>query len=225
MNLFKKKPEPQNPQPELRDTLFGDLPFNEWPADESSASDEPWATFLRARRLLGVGDMDGGMKQLQTVLAMRGLESRHYVQVWHFLRRLGVQPAADIAKHVYGVIVEVNIEGMGLDIVAAYEDYHARFLHNSGSAIIWEDPDDSLHPHIDALLQSARQVMQYIGPYDQEGHLPPPPPEQVRLNILAPGGLHFGQGPFQVLAQDAMGGPIIGAATQLMQALIEKSPQ
>ncbi len=45
----------------------------------------------------------------------------------------------------------------------------------------------------------------------------------VRLNMLTPSGLHFGEGPFQVLAGDPMGGPIVAAALALMQRLIALS--
>jgi hypothetical protein len=47
----------------------------------------------------------------------------------------------------------------------------------------------------------------------------------VRINLLTPSGLHFGQGAFEVLASDPMGGPVIGSATRLMQELIAKSQE
>jgi hypothetical protein len=40
--------------------------------------------------------------------------------------------------------------------------------------------------------------------------------------MLTPSGLHFGQAPLNALANDAMAGPIINAALDLMQALIRK---
>ena len=52
-----------------------------------------------------------------------------------------------------------------------------------------------------------------------------PPTGQVRISMLVPSGLHFGQAPFEVLIQDQMGGPVIAAAMQLMQTLIAKSEQ
>ncbi|UOQ72993.1 hypothetical protein [Hymenobacter cellulosilyticus] len=47
----------------------------------------------------------------------------------------------------------------------------------------------------------------------------------MRLNLLTPSGLHFGQAPFDTLWQDALGGPVLVAAQQLMQALIVKHEQ
>jgi hypothetical protein len=47
----------------------------------------------------------------------------------------------------------------------------------------------------------------------------------VRINFLTPSGLHFGQAPYQQLASDGLGGPVLAAAVRLMQALIGKSPR
>ena len=41
-----------------------------------------------------------------------------------------------------------------------------------------------------------------------------------RLNFLAPSGLHFGQAPYAMFKQDPLAGPVVRAATQLLQALI-----
>ena len=46
---------------------------------------------------------------------------------------------------------------------------------------------------------------------------------EVRINFLTPSGLHFGQGPYQNLASDGLGGPVLAAAIRLMQALIGKA--
>jgi hypothetical protein len=50
-----------------------------------------------------------------------------------------------------------------------------------------------------------------------------PPTGQVRINLLVPSGLHFGQGPLDALSRDPLGGPVIAAEMQLMQGLIDKS--
>jgi hypothetical protein len=153
---------------------------------------------------------------------MRGLESRHYLQAWHFLRELGVQANADEAKRVYGVVVEVALES-GLDIVAAYADGAARYFNYSGAAVIWERPDDSLAQSIEALLEAGRVVAAQIGPWEGQRPAAPEPPGQVRISMLTPSGLHFGQGPFETLAADPLGGPVISSATKLMMELIGKT--
>lgn len=154
---------------------------------------------------------------------MPDLESRHYLQAWHFLRELGEQPSAVEAKQLYGVVVEVGMDE-GLDIVAAYADHTARYFNYSGAAIIWERPDDSLDADVDALLGAGRIVAAQIGPW--EGARPDAPDNgQVRISMLVPSGLHFGEAPFEILSRDPMGGPVISAAMRLMQGLISKSDQ
>ena len=43
--------------------------------------------------------------------------------------------------------------------------------------------------------------------------------DQLRINMLTPGGLHFGEGPFEALDQDPIARPVVQAATQLMMVL------
>jgi hypothetical protein len=40
--------------------------------------------------------------------------------------------------------------------------------------------------------------------------------------MLTAAGLHFGEGPFDALSEDPMGGAVIAAGTELMQALIAR---
>ena len=110
----------------------------------------------------------------------------------------------------------------GLDLVAAYSDHSARYYNFSGAGVVWDHPDTSLDADIDRLISAGAVVVQQIGPWD--GPRPAPPPKnQVRLSFLTPGGLCFGQGPFQDLAADPKGGAVIAAATDLMRALMAKS--
>lgn len=205
---------------EMRDLLFGDLPADSWPGNNSVDQEtvEPWSTFVRARNQTAAGDRVAAAQSLHQILKMKDLESRHYLQAWHFLRMHGEQPSAEEAKHLYGLIVEVGMNE-GADIVAAYEDHTARYYNYSGAGIVWEHPNDSLDALIDELLIAGKVVVDQIGPW--EGERPPAPPTgQVRISLLVPSGLHFGQGPYEALSQDGMGGPVIAAAFGLMQALI-----
>ncbi len=210
-----KKEQPSKPI-EIRDTLFGDMPLSEWPRDVNQTL-EPWNLFLDARRYLDVRDKQSAISVLQQVTAMPGLESRHYLQAWHFLRQQGVNPPADKAKIVYGVVVEVGMK-KGADIVAAYTDHTARYLHNSGSGVIWERPNSSLDVQMDALLKAGQDVANKIGPWEKD-HPAAPTGNYVRLNMLTPSGLQFGYGTFDVLAKEPMGKAIIDPATELMVSL------
>lgn len=205
----------------IRDTLFGDMPISAWKGNNSS--DEPWASFQEVEKYLQTDQTQLAIQLLIKIIETPNLESRHYIQAWHFLKSLGVYPPGDIAKEVYGVIVEVTMN-QGVDIVAAYADHTARYFNYSGAAVIWENPDDSLKVEIDNLLNAGRIIILKIGPWEYD-RPDVPPAGHARVSILTPSGLHFGQAPINALANDAMGGPIIKAATVLMQALITKSEE
>ncbi len=120
------------------------------------------------------------------------------------------------------MVVEVSVAD-GLVIVAAYGDGSARYFHQSGAGVVWEHPDDSLQPQIEALLQAGQGVAQIIGPWDGPVPLPPPKTGEARITMLTPSGRHFGQAPYEALANDAVGGPPVAAGYALMMALIAKT--
>lgn len=208
---------------EIRDVLFGDLPISHWPGEGVSSDTEPWHSFVKARDHLGGDRAQEAISLYRAVLAMPALESRHYLQAWHFLREAGVQPDSSNAKDLLGVVIEVALPE-GLDIVAAYADGTARYFNHSGAAVIWEAPDDSLSMEIESLFNVSQAVVNEIGPWE-DPRPPAPPTGQARINLLTPSGLHFGQGRFDVLAGDQLGGAVITAAMGLMQSLIAKTEE
>jgi len=118
-NLFGKK---KTPAPlSIRDTLFGDMP---WEHFEDKPNSEPWTSFAQASAALKKNRKEEAIRYLQGITNMPGLESRHYVQAWYFLRQQGIQPPPDRAKIVYGVVLEVQVP-KGLDLLAAYQDLSA----------------------------------------------------------------------------------------------------
>lgn len=206
---------------ERRDLLFGDAPMSEWPSSSPPDDEEPWVSFVKARTLLGSDRQREGMDQLRNVLAMKGLGSRHYLQAWHFLRQAGAEPTTVIAKQVLGVIVEVGLE-RGTDIVAAYADGTARYENQSGALIVWDAPGGSLEPAIKQLLAAGQVVADQIGSW-QDARPPAPRPGNIRINMLTPSGLHFGEADFGTLAADPLGGPVVKAALALMQQQIAET--
>ncbi len=202
---------------EIRETLFGDMPLSQWPGDP--IDDEPWASFVAARDALGAGDVAGASRLWQEVVSRPSLESRHYLQAWHFLRGVGVEPGEDVARQLFGVVVEVPMGG-GLDLLAAYADHTARYFNHSGAAVVWDRPDSRLDELVNALLAAGQAVVDQIGPW--QGERPgAPQPGRLRLNFLTPQGLHLGEASFQVLASDAMAGPVVAAALALLDALTQ----
>jgi hypothetical protein len=205
----------------IRDTLFGDLPVDLWLGNGTSSQPFPWNAFIEARAHLAAGSRNAAIRKWRDILAHPGLEPRHYLQAWQFLRQNGQQPAPEIAKQLLGVVVEVGMAG-GLDIVAAYPDHSARYYNYSGSAVIWEHPDTSIDVEIDALLAASTGVVQQTGPWDKPRPAAPAT-DVVRLSFLTPSGLHFGQAGMEVMSKDPIGSQVLNLAAGLMNALIERT--
>jgi hypothetical protein len=218
-SLFGKKQEAA-PNP-IRETLFGDRPLDQWPRDGSTSQEFPWSAFALARSHLASGSQSAAVGCWRQILEHPGLESRQYLQAWHFLRQHGQHPPPAMAKQVLGVVVEVAMP-QGLDLLAAYPDHSARYYNYSGAGVVWEHPDTSLDSAIEQLLEVSRQVVAQIGPWEQ-ARPAPPPRDQARLSFLTPSGLHFGQGPMAALSRDPNGGRVLQLATLLMKALIGKT--
>ena len=218
-SLFGKKTKQGAPNP-IRETLFGDMPLDQWPR-ETAAEAFPWSAFVSARSHLAAGRPEAATTCWQQIAGSVGLEPRHYLQAWHFLRQYGQQPPSEIAKRILGVVVEVAMP-QGLDLLATYPDHSARYYNYSGAGVVWEHPDTSLDQAIDQLLTASSQVVAQIGPWEQ-ARPAPPPHGSVRLSFLTPSGLHFGQGPFEAISKDRLGGRVLQLATLLMKALIAKT--
>jgi hypothetical protein len=206
---------------EIREVLFGDEPLEKVAAYAQGLMDEhPWACFTTALQRLAEGDSQGAIAALRKVLQMSGLEVRLYLQAWHCLRTFGQFPPEDLAREIQGVVVEVALE-RGLDIVAAYVDDSARYINYSGAAIVWDTRDAEIDRMVIELLAVGQSFVDVSDPWD--GPRPPAPPTgSVRINLLTFGGLHFGQGSFQAISQDGLGGLALRGAFDLMQTLIAK---
>jgi len=219
-NPFKKSQPPEVPIA-IRDTLFGDQPLEQWPPGNRSSDAFPWSAFVAARNHLAAGKVSEAIACWREVTVAPGLESRHYAQAWHFLRQQGQTAPPEVAKTLLGVVIEVGMP-KGLDLLAAYPERTARYYNFSGAGVVWEHPDDSLDPFIDALLQSAAGVVAQIGPWDK-ARPAPPLADHCRLSFLTPSGLHFGQGGLNVLSADPLGGRVLQTGAALMNALITKT--
>jgi hypothetical protein len=205
----------------IRDTMFGDLPLEAVPSDsQADALEEPWITFAAAREVLAAGRPEEAIELWRAILALPNLESLHYAQAWHFLRAQGAHPPPEIAKTILGVVVEVGMD-RGLDLLAAYPDHTARYHNFSGRSVAWEHPDDSLDASIDALLAAGTRVLKAINPWPNPRRAAPLA-GVVRINLLSPAGLHFGEGPMQMIAAEPLARPTFDAATILMKELIRK---
>lgn len=217
-NLFKKK---EVKETSVRDMLLGDAAFDQWP--KGNVKEEPWSLFVEARNLILVQQKTQEAANVyRKILAMPGLESRHYLQAWYFLRRfLGVNPPPEEAKKVYGVVVDVHLDS-GLELVAGYADHTARYYRADGGGVVWEAPDSSLNDQIDTLLKTSAVAAAQLQPLVNGRPNPPKEVGAVQICILTPSGLHHGIGTFEGWAKNEFGGPIVMAATSVMKSLVDK---
>ncbi len=203
------------PANQIRETLFGDMPLSAWGTGKPAA--EPWASFARAKALLESGDDPEAAGALLEIVQMPGLESRHYLQAHHFIRQLGYRLQGE--KQLLGVVVEVAMPE-GLDLVAVYDDYTARYYNYSGSGAVWERPNAFLDEEMSEVLQAGQAIMERIGPW--AGPRPGAPKEgNARINLLTSDGLHFGEGPMNLLMRDQLGGALLKAALRLIERLMD----
>jgi hypothetical protein len=149
-------------------------------------------------------------------------ETRLHLQAWSLARVAGVAPVEDRAD-VLGVVIDMGLDD-GLDTLAAYADGSARYLNHSGSAVVWEVPDMAVGQLVRALLAEAAIVVTMTTPLDGP-RLPPPPLGHTTISVLTRGGLHVVTGPVERIAADPRGGPVITAATALLQLLVHRAQQ
>lgn len=193
----------------LYNSLFCDMPEC-YRSMATSAAEYPWDILLS----------DKSSEELLLAVATDDtLESRSKLLA---CRKLDVMGHRIAQKELLGVVIEVGL-GRGLDVIAAFKDGTARYINQSGKMIVWEAATAESAALIDHLFNESTTVVSKIGPWNDK-RLPAPANGSVRLNFLVADGLYFGQGPFDVLAADAMGGPVIQGALQLMLFLTDKVP-
>lgn len=216
MRGFRKPP---GPAAALRQFVFGDAPVEAWIAQGTGDAGEPWASFERARQLARASMTDDAAAIWRQIASADGLESRHVLQAWHFLRQAGQAPPADLGKLALGAVAEMPMNGAH-DLLAAYRDGSARYLNYSGKVVVWEDRSVApIREAIDRWLTVAQEIAKVIGAWDQP-QLPPVPAGHARVMVLTPSGPHFGQGPAAALQADPMAGAFLGAAVSLLQLIL-----
>jgi len=219
---MRRRGNPADASGVLRQTVFGDASLDVWAAQGAGRPGEPWNSFEHARQLVQAGRRDEAVQIWQRVAVTEGLEARHTLQAWHFLRQAGQAPPADRVSLVLGATVEIPIQ-KSHDLLAAYRDGTARYLNHSGKAVIWEDRSDTaIQAAITDWLTAGQVIADAIGVWDQPA-LPPLPAGHARLMMLTPGGHRFGQAPAAALFQDPKAGPFLNAATRVMQLITSRA--
>ncbi|MEJ7586786.1 MAG: hypothetical protein WKI04_04415 [Ferruginibacter sp.] len=200
-----------------RDMLFGDLPLDYWGA--VNCNDTPWNLFKDARKSVAKGNTLDAVEILKNITRIPGLESRQYLQAYHFINEL--QGFTEDEIKLLGVVVEVSMPE-GHDTLAIYADHSARYYNYSGNTITWEHGDNSLDQLIDTILVQGMCIVAKIGPW-KDVRPGPPGTKMARINFLTSHGLHFGEANQQALFNDAVAGKTMYAMLDVMQALINKS--
>lgn len=195
--------------------------LNIWYADAPMAA---WSApiFDNAKQLAAAGNKQDAALALHEILNSDGLGSILRLQAWNGLREMGYAPGSDIEKELCGVIIEVGMDE-GLDVLAGYADGSARYLNYSGKLIVYEGGPGPVATRAAALLEACEPIVQRIGVWEQPRPASPAT-GAMRLSMLTPNGLYFGQASMGVLSGDPMAGPAVQAGVALMSALIELKP-
>lgn len=130
------------------------------------------------------------------------------------LRELG-QPVQ--AKVLLGVIVEVPLAG-GLDVLAAFSEGGVRYVNQSGKLAVFEGVA-AIQPFVQRLFATSEPVVARIGPRVQPRRALPKQ-GAIRLTFLVSDGLYIGEGPMDAMQREAMAGPVIQRATELLQTVV-----
>jgi len=155
---------------------------------------------------------------LSAIAADELIESRTRLLAFNALRNLS-KPIIPI--QVLGVVVELWLP-QGMDTIAAYKDYRARYINYSEKVIMWEAPSTTLNDRIRRLFDAAQNIVNKIGPWDKR-RLAPPGKGIARATFLTTNGLYFGQGPQNVLETDTFSNPLMKQAEALIVDLIHET--
>jgi hypothetical protein len=206
--------------PAFYDTLFGDLPLADWAQHGNKLEGEPWAGFIRAAEARAAGQTALACRALLEITKLEDLETRHTLQAWNGLRELNCPEGRAGEREILGVVIEAAAEPGegGHDILAVYVDRSALYLDHKGAVTTWSATDVRLDDEIDAVIAAGTAILPKIGPWTEK-RLPPPEQGNVRLNLLTPIGLCFGEGPFVAIARDPVGGPLVKAGAVLVHRL------
>jgi hypothetical protein len=230
-SLFKKdkikEEQPQGGIPAsllaLRETLYTNQSLEPFVArlQDGTQSTFPWNHFIAANEALKAGDKERAIAQLKEIVGtQQGIGTRTRLQAWHTLVSLGELPVETLRGYTQGVIVE-NHTDKGLEIVAGYSDYSARYWTPFGTGVIWDAREKEMDQLTFDLLSVGFEITKRIGIGLRDM---PPIPEKgyLRIFIMAYDGSTIGEGPYGQLSQDKMGNAAIIGATRLINAMKKK---
>ena len=95
-------------------------------------------------------------------------------------------------KEVLGIILEVGLP-QGVDTLAAYKDFRARYINHNGKSIIWESRSQDIDEVIRKLFSTSQDVLSGIKALDHV-RFAPPLDYSFRITLLVSDGVYLGQG-------------------------------
>ena len=193
----------------------------EWLANE--ISNYPWVLMAAAHVKLKMEEAAEAGRLLRAVTLISN-EARLRLWAWHNLRQLGKYPSPDLSRQVLGVVIEVPYgdeagrTGAGAnirhDVLAAYADGTARYINHQGGMIVWDRTDEPITPLVMNVIRESAP----IGAPQEDRNDDPVPPEEVRLSVMTPGGIHVWQGP---AADNPALSKVFAGMADLLRALVQ----
>jgi hypothetical protein len=178
-------------------------------SQSGSADVYPWSVLFKS------DPDDAGLRK---IVNDDSLETRPKILAANLLRARN-HPVAK--GRIFGIVVEVGIQ-QGRDTLAVYEDGTARYINYSEKMIVWDTSTDESTKIVSDLFSKSRKVFDKIGKLEAERN-PILPDGAIRMTFLSSDGVYVGEGPFDLLSNDAMAGPVVSNAAQLMSYLVSKS--
>ena len=154
--------------------------------------------------------------ELNEIINNNNSESRVKLLSYNLLKNMKKNTTKGL---LLGVIIEVSLE-KGLDTVAVYKDFSARYINYSGKMVVWETQNSNFTSMVKDLFKYSDIVVKKIGPWDKD-RLPQPKKGNVRLTFLTSDGIYFGEGLINTIANDSMGGPVFSKSAEIMKYLVD----
>jgi hypothetical protein len=155
-------------------------------------------------------------EMLETIANDPAVESRVRMLACNRLRAMKLPVPA---KQLLGTIIEFPQDN-GLDTLAAYTDGRVRYINQTGHPAIFEGAPPAVVAKANELMRVSQLAVDRHGPSD-EPRRPPPVGGLVRLSFLVSDGLYVGEGSYEVLMDDPVGGPILTAGGELLVRLVD----
>ena len=155
-------------------------------------------------------------EMLETIAGDTAVESRVRILAFNRLRAMK-RPVP--ARQLLGTIIEFP-QHDGLDTLAAFADGRVRYINQTGHPGIFEGAPPDVVARANELMRVSQFAVDRHGPSD-EPQRPPPDGDMVRLSFLVSDGTYIGEGSYEGLMADPVGGAVLTAGGELLVRLVD----